>query len=76
MKKSCNFAVLNLFKIISYVKTYKRDTDSVWEGCPQILGKNEGKTDGDARTKRKKNSQLRNGDEYVRKFLNHAKRPN
>ena len=50
MEISCNFAALNLLKINSYVKTHKRDADSVREGCPQIPGKDEGKTDGDART--------------------------
>ena len=47
---NCNFAALNLLKINSYVKTHKRDADSVREGCPQIPGEDEGKTDGDART--------------------------
>ena len=50
MKINCIFAVLNLLKINSYVKTNQRDADSVREGCPQIPGKDEGKTDGDART--------------------------
>ena len=50
MKINCIFAVLNLLKINSYVKTNQRDADSVREGCPQIPGKDEGKTDGNART--------------------------
>ena len=65
MEISCIFATLNLLKINSYVKTHKRDADSIREGCPQIPGKDEGKTDGNARTKRKKNCQLRNGDANV-----------
>ena len=65
MEISCNFAALNLLKINSYVKTHKRDADSVREGCPQIPGKDEGKTDGDARTESTKNCRLRNGDANV-----------
>ena len=50
MENNCNFATLNLLKINSYVKTNQRDADSVREGCPQIPGKDEGKTDGNTRT--------------------------
>ena len=58
MEISCNFAAINLLKINSYVKTNQRDADSVWEGCPQIPGKDEGKTDGNARTESTKNCSL------------------